>query len=68
MMIERANSKGPGENRGLAAARNTAFREAKSGYLGAIDTDAVPEPDSTLSGLLNVFMIVLRIYTLTSCC
>ncbi len=32
------------ENRGLAAARNTAFKESAAKYLAAIDTDAVPSP------------------------
>lgn len=32
------------ENRGLAAARNTAFREAATEWVGAIDTDAHPDP------------------------
>ncbi len=31
-------------NRGLAAARNTAFRNARTDYLGALDTDAYPDP------------------------
>ena len=31
-------------NRGLAAARNTAFRRASCGLLAAIDTDARPDP------------------------
>lgn len=35
------------ENRGLAAARNTAFRHASAKYVGAIDTDAVPESGYT---------------------
>jgi len=34
-----------GENRGLAAARNTAFQHTGATWVGAIDTDAVPEPD-----------------------
>jgi len=33
-----------GENRGLAAARNTAFRRAACAFLAAIDTDARPDP------------------------
>ncbi len=33
------------ENRGLAAARNTAFREAIGEWVGAIDTDAHPDPN-----------------------
>ena len=32
------------ENKGLAAARNTAFQHASAPYLGAVDTDARPEP------------------------
>jgi len=32
------------ENRGLAAARNTAFRQSSSEWVGAIDTDAHPDP------------------------
>lgn len=32
-------------NRGLAAARNTAFRHATGHLIGAIDTDARPDPD-----------------------
>ena len=35
------------ENRGLAAARNTAFNNAGAAWVGAIDTDAVPDPDYT---------------------
>ncbi len=33
------------ENRGLAAARNTAFRHALTPYVGTVDTDAVAAPD-----------------------
>ncbi len=36
------------ENRGLAASRNAAFQAMdRCGYIGAIDTDAVPEPGYT---------------------
>ncbi len=41
------------ENRGLAAARNTAFRAATSDFLGAIDTDASPEPAYTAHALME---------------
>lgn len=34
-----------GINKGLAAARNTAFRNAKNEYVAALDADCVPEPD-----------------------
>ena len=40
-------------NRGLAAARNTAFQEAGAAFLGAIDTDAVPDPDYLLHAMLE---------------
>jgi GT2 family glycosyltransferase len=33
------------ENRGLAAARNTAFENLAAALIGALDTDAVPAPD-----------------------
>ena len=36
-----------GENRGLAAARNTAFHHLASPFVGAIDADAVPDPRYT---------------------
>ena len=41
------------ENRGLAAARNSAFQAATGTYVGAIDTDAVPEPDYLLHAMLE---------------
>ena len=41
------------ENRGLAAARNSAFQAADGTYVGAIDTDAVPEPDYLLHAMLE---------------
>jgi len=34
-----------GKNKGLAAARNTAFKNAKNEYVAALDADCVPEPD-----------------------
>lgn len=34
-----------GGNKGLAAARNTALRAARSPFIASLDTDAVPEPD-----------------------
>lgn len=34
-----------GANKGLAAARNTAFRNAKNEFVAALDADCVPEPD-----------------------
>lgn len=40
------------ENRGLAAARNTAFQHAEAAYLGAIDTDAYPEPDFAKAAMM----------------
>ncbi len=33
------------ENRGLAAARNTAFQHLRTAYVGTVDTDARPSPD-----------------------
>ena len=33
------------ENRGLAAARNTAWRAANAAYVASVDTDAIPEPN-----------------------
>ena len=41
-----------GGNRGLASARNTAFQSAETEFLGAIDTDAIPEPDFALKTML----------------
>ena len=35
------------QNKGLAAARNTAFQHAATPFLGALDTDAKPEPGLT---------------------
>ncbi|MDX9976086.1 MAG: glycosyltransferase family 2 protein [FCB group bacterium] len=40
-------------NRGLAAARNTAFRNAVTQFVGAIDTDAYPDPDLARNYLLE---------------
>lgn len=40
------------ENRGLGAARNTAFTSASSEFLGAIDTDAAPDPDFAVHAML----------------
>ncbi len=33
------------KNKGLAAARNTAFKSARNEYVAALDSDCVPEPD-----------------------
>ena len=33
------------KNKSLAAARNTAFKEAKNDYVAALDADCVPRPD-----------------------
>lgn len=41
------------ENKGLAAARNTAFAEMHSEYVGAIDTDAWPAPHYTRNALME---------------
>ena len=41
-------------NRGLAAARNTAFQHATAEYLGAIDTDACPDPAFTQLALMEL--------------
>ncbi len=41
------------ENRGLAAARNTAFRAADTVFVGAIDTDAWPAADYTRNILME---------------
>jgi glycosyltransferase involved in cell wall biosynthesis len=40
-------------NRGLAAARNTAFRYSTTQFVGAIDTDAYPDPDLARNLLLE---------------
>ena len=40
-------------NRGLAAARNTAFRCASGEFVGAVDTDAYPHPDYTRNILME---------------
>lgn len=42
-----------GGNRGLAAARNTAFRHAVSRFVGAVDTDAHPDPEFTRNILIE---------------
>ncbi|MCF6154447.1 MAG: glycosyltransferase [Candidatus Brocadia sp.] len=40
-------------NKGLAAARNTAIKNATTGYLACVDSDVVPEPDWLEKLMLN---------------
>ncbi len=42
-----------GENRGLAAARNAAFREAATELVGAVDADVCADPDYTVHVLME---------------
>ncbi len=41
------------ENRGLAAARNTAWRNSEAEFLGAIDTDAIPDAGYTKYAMME---------------
>ena len=42
-----------GSNRGLGAARNTAFRVAQSDFVATVDTDAYPAPDYLLRAMME---------------